>query len=195
MEEAQNLPIKISESDVHLLLVTPMPGIKPADISITIAGRSVKIAGRQTGPGQDVKKFHNIEDWKIGPPYYRDVELNKPVSGSLTNATFGNGILTLAMPKVRSESDCSAVTFKLESIDSARGERIGHKGIGIEAADTSDRKHPARLPLDVSSMAPCQELNVSVGTIVSKFVLFSIFNLGSILSRALRRVIPSESSR
>ena len=192
MEAADKFPVRISESDGHLLLVTPMPGIKPADISIRIAGRSVKIAGRPTGPGQDDNLL--IEEWKIGF-YYRDVKLNKPVSGSLTNATFGNGILTLAMPKVRSESDCSAVTFKLESIDPARGERIGHKGIGIVAADNSDRKHPAPLPLDVSSMAPCRGLNLSVGTIVSKFILLSVFNLGSIVSRALRRVIPSESSR
>ena len=141
MEAPQKLPVRISESDVYLLLVTPMPGIKPADISITISGRSVKISGRQTGPGQDDKILHT-EEWKMGP-YYREVELTKPVSGSLTNATFGNGILTLAMPKVKRESDCSAVIFQLESIDFARGERIGHKGIGAEAADISDRKQTA----------------------------------------------------
>ena len=138
MEAAQKLPVRISESEVHLLLVTPMPGIKPADISVTIAGRSVKISGRQTGPGQDDKNLL-IEEWGIGP-YYREVKLAKPVSGSLTNATFGNGILTLAMPKAKSESDCSVVTFQLESIDSARGERIGHRGIGVETADICDQK-------------------------------------------------------
>ena len=134
MEAPQKIPLRISESDVHLLLVTPMPGIKPSDISITIVGRSVKISGRQTGPGQDDKNLL-LEEWKIGP-YYREVQLTRPVSGSLTNATFGNGILTLAMPKARSESDCSVVTFQLEPIDSARGERIGHKGIGVGVAES-----------------------------------------------------------
>lgn len=134
MEAPQKIPLRISESDVHLLLVTPMPGIKPSDISITIVGRSVKISGRQTGPGQDDKNLL-LEEWKIGP-YYREVQLTRPVSGSLTNATFGNGILTLAMPKARSENDCSVVTFQLEPIDSARGERIGHKGIGVGVAES-----------------------------------------------------------
>ena len=130
METVQKLPIRISESDVRLLLVTPMPGIKPPDISITITGRFVKISGRPTGLGQDDKNLL-IEEWKIGP-YYREVVLTKPVSGSLTNATFGNGILTLTMPKAKKESDCSVVTFQLVSIGSARGERIGYKGIEVE---------------------------------------------------------------
>ena len=67
MEAAQKLSVTISESDVHLLLVTPMPGIKPADISVTIAGRSVKISGRQTGPAQDDKNL--IEERGIGSSY------------------------------------------------------------------------------------------------------------------------------
>ena len=62
METVQKLPIRISESDVRLLLVTPMPGIKPPDISITITGRFVKISGRQTGLGQDDKNLL-IEEW------------------------------------------------------------------------------------------------------------------------------------
>lgn len=138
MKAAQKLPLRISDSGMHLLLVTPMPGIKPADISITITGRSVKISGGQTGLGEDDKNLL-IAEWNMGP-YYREVQLTKPVSGSLTNATFGNEILTLTMPKVKCESDCSAVTFKLELLDAARGERIGHRGLGVLAADIGDQK-------------------------------------------------------
>jgi len=42
MQAPQKLPLRISESDMHLLLVTPMPGIKPSDISMTIAGGPLK---------------------------------------------------------------------------------------------------------------------------------------------------------
>ena len=138
MKAAQKPPLRISESDMHLLLVTPMPGIKPADISITIMGRSVKISGGQTGLGEDDKNLL-IAEWKMGP-YYREVQLTTPVSGSLTNATFCNGILTLAMPKVKHESDCSAVTFQLELLDYATGERIGHKGLGVGPLTSGDQK-------------------------------------------------------
>lgn len=123
--EAQKPPIRLSRNDARLLLVAPMPGIKPADISITVGGRSVKISGRQSGPGHDEKDLI-LEEWKIGP-YYREVELPETVSGVLTNATFGNGILILAMPKAGKEME-ETVTFQLEPIDAARGARIGQQG-------------------------------------------------------------------
>ena len=143
METAQKTPGKISESDVRLLLVTPMPGIKPPDISITITGRFVKIFGRQTGSGQDDTNLL-VEEWKIGP-YYRLVELTKPVSGSLTNATFGNGILTLAMPKAKKESDCSVVTFQLISIGSAKVSESDTKESGSRASNLG-AKHIVSIP-------------------------------------------------
>ena len=126
-KRAETLPVRLSKSDAHLLLVAPMPGINPADISVTIAARTLKIEGRQTGSRQDEKDMI-IEEWTIGP-YYRELELPEAVNGSLTNATFGNGVLTLAMPA--SGDDLSVVKIQLETIDTARGERIGHKGADI----------------------------------------------------------------
>ena len=125
---AQDIPVRLSQSDSRLLLVAPMPGIKPSDILITIEDRTVKISGQQTGPGQEEKDLI-MEEWTMGP-YYREVELPAAVDGELTNATFGNGVLILAMPKAREEASQS-VTFKLEAIDAARGARIGHQGADI----------------------------------------------------------------
>jgi HSP20 family protein len=126
---ALTIPVRISRSDSHVLLVTPMPGINPADISVTIQGRAVKILGHQTGPGQNDKDLV-VEEWTIGP-YYREVQLPEAVNGLLTNATFGNGILTLAMPKAHDKESEAAVSFHLQPIDAARGERVGHKGSEI----------------------------------------------------------------
>ena len=128
-ESAQTLPVRISKSDALLLLVAPMPGIKPADICVTIAGRRLKIEGRQTGPGQEQKNMI-MEEWTLGP-YLRELELPEAVNGALTNATFGNGVLTLAMPKASAE-DGLVIKIQLETIDTARGERIGHKGVDIQ---------------------------------------------------------------
>ena len=71
-----------------------------------------------------------MEEWTMGP-YYRELELPEVVNGSLTNATFGNGVLTLAMPK-GNDDDLSVIKIQLETIDTARGERIGHKGVEIQ---------------------------------------------------------------
>lgn len=127
MKAAQKLPLRICESDMHLQLIMPLPDIIPAEISITITGRSVKISGGEAGDGD---KHPLIAKWKMAPRCW-EIQLAKPVSGSLTNATFVNGILTLAMPKVKHESDCSAITFQLELLDYASGERIGHKGLAV----------------------------------------------------------------
>ena len=128
---SQDIPVRLSQSDSRLLLVAPMPGIKPSDILVTIDDRTVKISGQQTGPGQEEKDLL-IEEWTMGP-YYREVELPEPVDGQLTNATFGNGVLILAMPKNAKEAH-QPITFKLEAIDAARGARIGHQGTDINPA-------------------------------------------------------------
>ena len=128
---SQEIPVRLSQSDSRLLLVAPMPGIKPADILITIDDRIVKISGQQTGPGQEEKDLL-MEEWTMGP-YYREVKLPETVDGKLTNATFGNGVLILAMPKA-AEGAHQSVTFKLEAIDAARGARIGHQGTDINPA-------------------------------------------------------------
>jgi HSP20 family molecular chaperone IbpA len=38
------------------------------------------------------------DEWTSGP-YYRDISLPMRVDGSLTNATYGNGVLLRSMPK------------------------------------------------------------------------------------------------
>jgi HSP20 family molecular chaperone IbpA len=39
--EPQPLPVRLYQSDDQLLLVAPMPGLEPEDISITVDGKSV----------------------------------------------------------------------------------------------------------------------------------------------------------
>ena len=80
-----------------------------------------------------------MEEWTTGP-YYREVELPEPVDGDLTNATFGNGVLILAMPKVAEEVQ-QLVTFKLEAIDAARGARVAHQGADIKPASLPQGKN------------------------------------------------------
>ena len=41
-----------------------------------------------------------VEEWRIGP-YYREISLPQPVDGNLTNATYGNGVLLLSMPRAQ----------------------------------------------------------------------------------------------
>jgi hypothetical protein len=50
------------------------------------------------------------------------------VNGALANATFGNGVLVLAMPLAAPGGPDGAIEIALEPIEATRGEHIGHVG-------------------------------------------------------------------
>ena len=65
-------------------------------------------------------------------PYYRDLTLPQSVSGELTNATYGNGVLVLSMPTLEPGVQEDATVFQLEADTGTRGQRVGYKGAAIE---------------------------------------------------------------
>jgi HSP20 family protein len=140
---AQTIPVRVYRGEEHIMLAAPLPGLEPENISVTINGDSISIQGQERGPGQRDREMI-IEEWTIGP-YYRDVKLPEMVDAELTNATYGNGILVLSMPKCKHTQPESHASFKLHPIEATRGERIGHSGmdIGRKAAAQHDKKHKA----------------------------------------------------
>jgi HSP20 family protein len=124
--EAQTVPVRVYQSDEHLMLAAPMPGLEPGDISVDVCGTAVTIRGDERGTGQHQRDLI-LAEWAIGP-YYREVSLPQPVDGSLTNATYGNGVLVLSMPKLKAGQTGMGANFKLRPIEATRGERVGHAG-------------------------------------------------------------------
>jgi HSP20 family protein len=139
--QAQTIPVRVYRGEEHIMLAAPLPGLEPENISITINGDTVSIQGDERGPGQHDREMI-IEEWAIGP-YYREVKLPEVVEAELTNATYGNGILVLAMPTCKHTQADSHATFKLHPIDATRGERIGHSGMDArpKAAAQHSKKH------------------------------------------------------
>ena len=139
--QAQTIPVRVYRGEEHLMLAAPMPGLEPENISVTIHGDTVSIQGDERGPGQRDREMI-IEEWAIGP-YFREVKLPETVDAELTNATYGNGILVLSMPKCKHTQPDSHASFKLHPVDATHGERIGHSGMvtGPRAAARHDEKH------------------------------------------------------
>jgi hypothetical protein len=73
-------------------------------------------------------------------PYYRDIVLPQPVDGSLTNASYGNGVLVLSMPKVAQGQRASHTEFRLEVVEATRGQRVGHTGSDIQPTTTQEHR-------------------------------------------------------
>jgi HSP20 family protein len=137
----QQLPVRLYQSEKQFALAAPLAGLEPEDIRVTIDGKHVTIDGKQRGPRQDQLDLLQAE-WSIGP-YHREVELPEEVDGSLANATYGNGVLVLTIPKASMTPSPSRAEFSLDPVRPARGERVGH--VGHHIWPTSTREHWARL--------------------------------------------------
>ena len=141
--ESQKIPVRIYDRDQHIILAAPLPGLEPENISVTVERNKVTIMGEERGPGQ-----HGLDvivgEWTIGP-YYREVSLPQIVDGSLTNATYGNGVLVLSMPKCKEGESASEANFQLHPVGATHGERVGHSGMEIHRTSTfeHDQKHQA----------------------------------------------------
>ena len=137
----QQLPVRIYRTEKQIVLAAPLAGLEPEDIRITIDNKRVKIDANLRGPGQDRPDVLQAE-WSIGP-YHREIELLEEVDGALTNATYGNGVLVLTIPKAAETGRQTGIIFTLEATGPARGERVGHAGHGMRP--TTTREHRARV--------------------------------------------------
>jgi HSP20 family protein len=141
----QTPPVQIHEADGLIVLTVPMPGLEPADISVTLEGHTAIIRGEYRGPHQE-KRGLLCAEWSPGP-YERTVDLPRPVNGPLTNATYGNGVVALAMPTMPEQQPGVPAAFRLEPITSIRGEHVGHTGHQCRPISRAEhRHHPREVP-------------------------------------------------
>jgi HSP20 family protein len=140
----QTIPVRIYQSDEQIMVAAPMPGLEAEDISVRVAGDQVEIQGAERGPRQHERDLL-LDEWRIGP-YYRKLSLPQNVNGPLTNATYGNGVLVLSMPKMNEGERSLQVDFQLQPIASTRGERVGHTGKEIHPITTQEhtKRHSRR---------------------------------------------------
>jgi HSP20 family protein len=135
----QMVPLQIHQSDDLIVLAAPMPGLEPQDISVVIAGNKVTIQGQYRGSRQEDGELL-VSEWTMGP-YFREAVLPQPVNGPLANATYGNGVLVLAMPKLEQGSQGGYTEFQLEVVAATRGQRIGHTGSDVRPTTTEEHRH------------------------------------------------------
>jgi HSP20 family molecular chaperone IbpA len=136
--QVQALPVRVYEAGVKIMVAAPMPGLAPDDIAVTIDGDRVRIRGAQRGPRQNQIRLAAAE-WTVGP-YDRELRLSRPVSGALANVTLGNGVLVLAMPTTTSGEPDAATEITLETVEAARGERVGHVGRRPRPTTTTEHR-------------------------------------------------------
>jgi HSP20 family protein len=138
-EPQQTVPLQIHQTDKLIVLAAPMPGVEPQDISVVVAGDKVVLRANYRGSRSQESGDLIMSEWTVGP-YFREIVLPQPVSGPLTNATYGNGVLVLAMPKLDQESHDSYTEFQLEVVEATRGQRVGHTGSDVQPTTTEQHR-------------------------------------------------------
>ena len=132
MTDATAIPVNMFDNERELMVVTPMPGVGPEDISIDVtADGKLTLRAAQHGEGQE-RIDYLVREWAYGP-YERTVELPYGVDAMRANVTFGNGVLTITFPR----SDAAvAGRVLVRRTGQARGVTAGH--VGTRGGDDDD---------------------------------------------------------
>jgi HSP20 family protein len=132
--EPGHVPVRVYQSSDRLMVAAPLPGLEPADIAVRVAGDTLTIHGDVRGVHQEERDLLAAE-WSIGP-YHRELRLPRPVDGARANATYGNGVLVLVLPKLAADGAPVEAEFRLQVVDAPRGQRVGHQGHDLSPTTT-----------------------------------------------------------
>jgi HSP20 family protein len=132
--ESGRVPVRVYQSSDRLMVAAPLPGLEPEDIAVRVAGDTLTIHGDVRGIRQEERDLLAAE-WSIGP-YHRELQLPQPVDGARANATYGNGVLVLVLPKLAADGAPVEAEFRLQVVDAPRGQRVGHHGHDLSPTTT-----------------------------------------------------------
>jgi HSP20 family protein len=124
MTDATAVPVNVFENDRELMLVAPMPGVAPEDISIDVTDDGgLTLRAAMHGEGQE-RIHYLVREWSYGP-YERRIQLPYPVDAMRANVTFGNGVVSIAFPKA---DRTLAGRVLVPRTGHTRGVAAGHRG-------------------------------------------------------------------
>ncbi|HET7486806.1 MAG TPA: Hsp20/alpha crystallin family protein [Acidimicrobiales bacterium] len=92
--EVMRVPINMYEAEEALVVVAPLPGVGPDDISVAVDGGELRIAAAMRSPAA---KEYLVHEWHYGP-FERTVALPDGF-GTGGSATYGNGQLAIRLAR------------------------------------------------------------------------------------------------
>ena len=132
MTDATAIPVNMFDNERELMVVTPMPGVGPEDISIDVTDDGkLTLRAAQHGEGQE-RIDYILREWAYGP-YERTVDLPYGVDAQRANVAFGNGVLSITFPRTDAPV---AGRLLVRRTGQARGMTAGH--VGTRGGDDDD---------------------------------------------------------
>jgi HSP20 family protein len=127
-QDQQTLPVNVfTATDDSFMIVAPMPGLEPENITISVEGRRVVLHGERRGEGQD-RRNHLLYEWTYGP-YHREIEMPSDIDAEAANASFDNGVVTLHLPRA---AHTRPKRIELAQTGTSRGLHGGNAGPRVE---------------------------------------------------------------
>ncbi len=118
------VPVNLFENERELMVVAPMPGVAPEDISVEVtADGKLTLRAEPRGEGQE-RITHLRREWSYGP-YERTIELPYPVDAVRANVAYGNGVLSITLPRAEMATPGRVLVPRTGH---ARGMAAGHAG-------------------------------------------------------------------
>lgn len=91
-------PINLHEAEGQYILTTPLPGMKPDEVELSISGETLTIRGERRRPEGVAEENYRRQERDIGR-WSRSITLPNRVETAGVTAHFAYGLLTVTIPK------------------------------------------------------------------------------------------------
>jgi HSP20 family protein len=105
------LAVDVYESDGHVVVETPMPGVKPEDIKVSVTGDTLTIKAETQKEDEVKEKNYLRRELRYGA-YRRSMPLPAGLNTDEVEASYHDGILTLDFAK---SEEAKAKSIKVKS--------------------------------------------------------------------------------
>lgn len=102
-EEEGQLTIDVYQTENEIVIKSPVAGVKPQDLDVTITNDMVTIKGRRESDEEVAKESYFFQELYWGP-FSRSVILPSEIEMEEAKAILKDGILTIRLPKVEKET-------------------------------------------------------------------------------------------
>lgn len=97
-------PLDVYEKGNKIIVETPIPGIEPEKVDISVKDNVLTIKGKSSKKSEVEDKNYYRKEVRYGS-FYRSVDLPAKVIGEKTEATYEDGILKIEIPKAAAKKE------------------------------------------------------------------------------------------
>lgn len=102
-EEEGQLTIDVYQTTAEIVIKSPVAGVKPEDLDVSISNDMITIKGRRSNDEPVSQEDYYFQELYWGP-FSRSIILPQEVEINKIRASLRNGILTVRLPKVKKET-------------------------------------------------------------------------------------------